>query len=205
MKWTHWMVVVTAASMLVLGGCKGKASTPKELLEKVHEASQKKDVSALADCIEPDAQKLMKDVLGPAEDMQKAIKEAAEAVEKKLGAEEAKPLHSMAGNGENDSPLKRAVQDGKIDWSKINIKEEGDKATVEINGKKADVELKKVDGNWYLAMPAGERPKPEDVQKQAEHMKKAVDGMKQFTKDVNDGKVTKDNYMEAFGKAMSAS
>jgi hypothetical protein len=204
MRRIHWLAAIAVASMLTLGGCKGEQGTPKGLLEKMHEASEKMDAGAMVECMEPEAQKTMKDLVPVMEEMQEAAKEAAAAVEKKIGKDEAKPLLSMAGSSDKSrSPLKAVVKDGKVDWSKVNIKEDGEKATVEVDGKKADVDLKKVDGKWYVAMPETKRPSADESKKQVEQGKKMVAAVKELTKKVNDGKVTKENWTAEFSKAMS--
>jgi hypothetical protein len=209
MKRTYWLGVVAAVSMLALGGCSKQESgsssaqdTAKGLLEKVHEASEKMDTGAMVECMDPDAQKIMKDIMPLFGEMQKAAKEAASAVAQKIGKDEAMPLTAMSGGGESRSPLKAVMKDGKVDWSKVVIKEEGDKATVELDGQKADVELKKIEGKWYILMPKKEQPTADEIKKQADATKKMIASMKELTKQVNDGKITKENWAKEFGKIM---
>ncbi len=201
----HLLVAVAAVSMLVLNGCKGKQGTPRGLLEKAHEAFEKMDAATLVECLEPDAQATMKDLVPVMQDMQKAASEAASVVEKKIGKDEARFFLNLAGKGDKSaSPLRAVVKDGKVDWSKVNIKEAGDQATIEVDGRKADTELKKVDGKWYVAVPEKERPIAEEAKKQVEQGRKMIAAVKELTGKVSDGKVTRENWTAEFGKLRSA-
>ncbi len=225
MKLAQWVVAVVALSMVVVGGCsdkKGAAGSgenssanqgsPKDLLEAFHKCAQAKSLAAVVDLIDPAFQKPMRTMIDAMNTMEAKVESLAKTVESKIDKETADKIREQQKKeGQNGlkSPLETAVKDGKIDWSKVKIEEKGDAATVEIDGKVADVMLKKVNGKWYAAPPAGEKDMtPEKMQAETDKIKGMMDKMVKAVDDVqkkvNDGTIKKDTFEAEYGKAMMA-
>jgi len=210
MRLAQWMLIAAmAGGALVLAGCgsKVKHGSPKELLESFDKAVTAKDVDAAADCVPPDYQKSTKTMLTALKKIEDKNKAVKKTVDSKLGKETAEKVFGKE-DSEDESPLRKAKKDGKIDWNLIKINEKGDEATVEIDGRAvSSLNMVKIDGKWYVK-PGNE--KPEDIAKMAEkagkHADAQVKALSDFEKAVNDGKVTKDNaqqeYFKILGEAM---
>jgi len=223
MKTSQWVVVAVALSMVVVGGCGDKTggsgggatanqSSPKEVLEAFHTRSQAKNLSDVVDLIDPAYQKPMRTMIDTMNAMEAKVESLAKTVESKIDKETADKIRTQQKkNSQNGmkSPMQAAVKDGKIDWSAVKIEEKGDTATVEIAGKTTDVVLKKINGKWYAAPPAGEKDMtPEKMQAETDKMKGMMDKMMKAIDDVqkkvNDGTIKKDTFDAEYGKAMMA-
>lgn len=228
MKLAQWMVVMLAVSLLAAGcgdkdqdkaksgGAAGKggspapaaAASPKDVLEAMHKASQAKDMNALVSYMDPALQPPMKDMLSMLEEMKTKTNALAKVVEEKIGKPQADRIRQQGAMEDKDiSPLAKAVENGQVNWSKIDIKEEGDKATVKVQGDEPFM-IKKVNGKWYAFPPEKENLTPEKMQTQVDAMKKMMTPMgkayDEVAKKINAGTITKENFDAEYGKTMAA-
>ncbi len=223
MKLAQWVVAAVAISMVVVGGCndkKGAAGSgantsanqgsPKDLLEAFHKCAQTESPGAVVDLIDPAFQKPMRTMIDAMNTMAAKVESLAKTVESKFGKEAADKIREQQKKESQSgmkSPMGAAVKDGKIDWSKVKIEEKGDAATVEIDGKVADVVLTKVNGKWYAAPPTGKKDMtPEKMQAETDKIKGMMDKMGKAIDDVqkkvSDGTIKKDTFEAEYGKAM---
>ncbi|MCE5276905.1 MAG: hypothetical protein ABFD92_13655 [Planctomycetaceae bacterium] len=217
MKSARWLFVVVAVAALAAGGCKDKSSTttpsggteakpaakaapkasvnldtPKATLESLDKAVRAMDVDAITACAAPEYQKPVGVMMATLKDIQAKEASARKAVTEKFGKEAADATfqNSMSAS---DTPLKGAMENGKVNWEKVVIKTEGDAATVEIAGKADDdLNMKKIGGKWYVVPnePAAEMAKKAEQAKAM--MSKMGEAYASFEKQVRDGKVEKD-------------
>ncbi len=199
------LLVCCCAAAMLLSACDGGGvdnDSPRGLIESTHKMFQDKDFEGLAGAFPPDHQEAAGVLMGALEDMMDASESLGEVVEKKFDAEKAKMVKS--GPGDISPYAKVTKEDGSLDWSKIKIKEEGDKATVEIDGQATPDPMVKIDGKWYMGVDGGKTP--EELMKEAKEMRtqadKMVKGMGELEEGIKSGKVTKDNFMQEYMKAM---
>jgi len=160
-KPTMLVLVLILGTVFVFGGCGDtkesggtkKASTPKEAIENFRQSILDKDKDAFVACFATcDDTKEMIDCLGAFVITSQDFKAA---MEKEYGKGSATAVKSEIGD----------VQDEK--WiDTITIKEEGDKATATMKGKKQPLELVKKDDVWLIdphSIASGKEMKPEQV------------------------------------------
>lgn len=193
--------VAPTTQPVIMGG----AATPKELLDRLGGGMLKLDIDVVVGSIAPEFQPAVRKLFVGI----KRLAARAEAVKKttadKLGAPTAEKVFKEM-NFADSGPLTAVTTDGKIDWERVAISEQGDKATVKIDGQdQQDILLRKIDGKWYL-LPGQETA--DSMNAQAEQagaafaaMTKAMDAFEQAVKD---GKVTAENAEAEFQKAMMA-
>ena len=92
------------------------------------------------------------------------------------------------------SPLAPAVVNGRVDWTKVSIEEQDDKANIVIAA--GTIKAKKIKGKWHYV---GERGlTSEEVQVRLKEARKLLTGVKVLNqaleKGLNDGSITKDNF-----------
>ncbi len=177
--------------------------TPKEAVEKLNAAVEKKDPKAMAACLaEPFAS--MMDKFAPFQASQKKL---GDAVDKKFGPGSAAEAGLVA---EDEMPF-----EGKAEL--LEVKEEGDKAKGKIkylkNGQPEEkpIEFVKKDGVWKIIPPGAEAVDPKEFEAQVKQMEGLIPKMQaafeKLAGEVEAGKyATKEDfsaaYMEAMGAAM---
>ncbi|MCG3179369.1 MAG: hypothetical protein BIFFINMI_01704 [Phycisphaerae bacterium] len=199
------MVALAAvAGLALLAGCNSyKQSTPKELLESMNKASQKKDFKGMAKLVEPDAQKYYDQMVSKMKEAADKMDDLADLVEKKIDKDKAKEMRDSMTEGPSFITLKKARKDdGSLDFDKIEIKEDGDKATVKVKDSWSSADIKKVSGKWYFVekKSADElKKKVEETEKEFPKMIKALDEIKDG---INKGDIKKDNFDAKCGEIM---
>ena len=211
--WTGCAVLAMIAGLAWVGCGKKEGpgsvsvdqSSAKATMETVAKAFKAHDGKAMAECLPPD----MKDSMGPI--MEAGMEVAAKAdslkktIEAKFGKDVAeKALKGTAAGGQDKGPLSEGLNDdGSVNWDKAKVTENGDTATVEINGKPSKEGLKKINGKWYMDMKdmTPEKAKAEGA-KAAKMAKVMGDAFESVEKQVKDGTVGKDDINKALGEAM---
>ena len=178
-------------------------SSAKATLETMARAFKARDGSAITACLPPEYQETMGRMLVAVMDMLAKSDSLKKAVEAKFGKEAAATAlkGSPADTMSNGGPF---GEDGVIDWTKVKLTEEGDTATVVEDGKSSKETIKKINGKWYMSPPDGmtvERAKQESEQG-VKMMKALGSAMVDVEKQVNDGKIEKDNLQKALGEAI---
>lgn len=201
------LVALLSVVAFSLVACNGdvKNDTAKDALESAHNLIMDKDFMGMVALAPPKHQEAAKIMMGAMEDMIEASESLEATVKSKLGEDVAKGIRSTSDDLK--SPLKSVTkEDGSVDWSKVEVKEEGDKATVVVDGKTQSEKLVKIDGKWYMDMET--EKSPEDFKKDAEQMRgmadKMIKAMGEVEADVQSGKLTKENFKTEYGKKMMA-
>lgn len=179
--------------------------SPRAALESLDSAFKSGDLRVVSSLVPPDFKQATGKRMAAMSNMIGRQAEAKKAVSAKLGDEVANQLWPAESSIAGFSPLGQATTDGKVDWTRINIKEEGDKATVAIdNVDDDDLTLSRIDGKWYVNVGKQSveqaNKEAEDATKSSEKMVKALD---QFVKLVNDGKVTAENAQAEYFKLLA--
>lgn len=171
-------------------------TSPKALLQTLHDAAGADDDAAFAQCMEPSLREITK----ASNEMKRTVKHLFQTMDKKLGTDATKFKSSpafAAGLGEIDV-MAPAVVNGKIDWDKVQIARElNNSVPVSINGNPNVI--KNIEGKYYLStmMPL------DATQSQIallNHLKILVflkQTSEKLEKGLNDGSLTKDNFEQA--------
>jgi hypothetical protein len=179
------------------------ADSPRALLEKLDHSFRAMDVDVVAGCVVPELQDSIRQMMAAERTLRTKTKSTRQAVVDKFGKEVAGRV-LPADRFELDSPLHRAVKDGKVNWELIKITETGDEAAVEIDGDaEKDLAMKRVEGRWYAAPPGLTADKVKEML--ADGLKDMGDRAKafdEFEKKVKSGAVTEKNIDEEFEKCM---
>lgn len=215
MRKVSLVLVVVLCAVLVAGvGCDDESSssgggkttpvstsTPLDTLKTVQEIFVNKDFETLVDVFDPKLGKVMGEMTATMGSVVKKADEVAAAVEAKFGAEKAEMFRKRAGiPSKLDTPMDRATgPDGQVDWSKVEIMEEGDVAKFKVAGRlDNEMVLRKVDGKWYLSPAKPEEMEGEKMQQEVANMKemsaKLLAAMDAVNTAVDDGTLTEENF-----------
>jgi hypothetical protein len=163
------------------------------------------DVEKIAGLAEPTQQEAIKAIAATTQELMAAKESFRRVVEDKIGAEQAK----LVGDGQSmNSPFSKVVkEDGSLDWSKIKITEDGDKAIIEIDGRVYHDRLIKIGSRWYIN--SGDGKSPEEMMKDANEVRdqanKMIAVMTKLEEGIRSGKITKTNFEgEYFGEVLKA-
>ena len=178
----------------------------ENLLLSSHAAMLAGDVQALTMMTEPRFREAAMLSLRDAMEQAAAEGEVARAVQEKLGAEAARPFRRGGDSMAANSPLAPVIgDDGKPDWSRVRVVEEGDRAKITIDGEVQPFEsFVKVDDLWYVApiVRRGAEVTPEAALEQAranhEVALKQTAAMWRFAKAVRDGEATAENLSQKY-------
>jgi hypothetical protein len=181
-------------------------SSAKAAVETLARAFKAHDGVAMAACLPPEYKDIMgpmfvaaMDVVAKGESLKKTVvakfgKEAADAALK------GSPAEGMMNSGPFEGCLNA---DGTIDWTKVKLTEEGDAATLQLEGKGTKETLKKVNGKWCMDLKDMTPEKAKKDGEQASKMMKAMGGaLADVEKQVNDGKVGKDDLQKTLQDAV---
>ena len=93
------------------------------------------------------------------------------------------------------------MENGKVNWQKVSVKQVGDRGEVVINGQTAtNLAMRKINDKWYCE-PAIE--KPADLTKQVQINATIIRGYEAFERKVKAGAVTRENAREEMFKSMA--
>ena len=180
-------------------------SSAKATLETIARAFKAHDGEVIAACLPPEYKDSMGPMMVGMMDVMAKADSLKRTVEAKFGKEVAeKALASSPAGGKSDGPLEGGLNaDGSIDWKKVKVTENGDTATVEIEGKPSTETLKKINGKWCMEMKGLTPEKAKAQGAQGAKMAKAMSkGLEEVDKQVKDGKVTKDDLEKVMGEVM---
>ena len=212
--------LIAAFSMsLALAGCSGgeKAgagrasvdrSSAKATMETLARAFKARDGQAAAECLSPEYRESFGAMLTAMMDGITQAESLKQTVEAKFGKEFAdKVLKGSPSDGlTKNGPLGDCLNDdGLIDWRKAKVTESGETATFQIEGKPTRETLRKIDDKWYMNAPEGltpEKAKTESVQA-LKMMKAQCDAVADVEKQVQAGKIGKDDLEKAMDAAMT--
>jgi len=186
-------VALMLGVVLIVAGCGGKAaSTPKAAIENMVNATKDGDADACVACWDANAeQKKMIRAMGEMLASVKALDKAAEA---KFGKDVwAKAKTPGDGKPGMDTPF------ADVDLNKLTVKEEGDKATVTMEGESKPLSLVKKDGVWKIVVE--DMPEGPQLDMAVKMMKTMADAHKTALDDLGNAKSAED-VMKKLGEEM---
>ncbi len=181
----------------------GDQATPRALLEKAHRAATRTDYALAAQCFEPDLQAWVSRAFAATADVRRKMGDLWYYLETKLEPDDAQMFQRTMDSFSLPSPLAAALDGGAVRWDRVQIQEQGDTATVQIQGRGGAFNLKRVNGQWY-AVTAGERPairaQLEQMERQA---KRQYETLADLELRIENGSVPPAHYAEELGKALN--
>ncbi len=139
-------------------------------------------------------------------------KETADLVEAKIGKTEAGMVRSMQSGItlgpelELRNSISEMATDGKVDWGKVTITDEGDKAHARVANSQTKILMIKVGDKWYLG--EGEGPGQDTLAKEMDGVKtsteKSVKMLDDLQAKVNSGAVNKKNFIQEYSNMINA-
>jgi hypothetical protein len=178
-------------------------SSPKALLLSAHQATVANDYDALMRCVNP----AMRPFVEMGMEMERTTGHLFALMDKKFGkaGDEFKKRAVFGGGGTGlVSPLATAVVNGNVDWAKVSIEEQGDKAKIVVGGESSLA--KKIEGKWYWfgAQELG----PDDIKDGLQRFRKTLATVKAvcqgLEKGLENGSITKDNFDQELEKLTKA-
>ena len=156
-----WVVAFLALCMPMImhAGCatvRGSApvnidqSSPKALAASFHDAVESENYAAMLECAEPASQPEFDRILVAFRRSARKIRAVAKMIEEKIGRDEAEEYRTHLEEFTEFRTLSEAVEGGKVDWSKVKFKVDGNRASATIGGETVGL-YKKIDGKWYIA------------------------------------------------------
>jgi hypothetical protein len=186
------------------------AATPKALLESIATLMEKKAPPQDWLGLQPPANKeLAKTQLELQTRLGARAKSVAALVESKIGKMEAGMIASMQGGVQVGWQLTLINQmdalksEGKVDWDKAKIVENGDKAKAGGPGMQATIFMEKVNGKWYLSASEGIDTLPKDIPLLKETTAKSLKILDVVEQKVNSGAITKRNFIQEYQKIVN--
>jgi len=195
--------------------------TPKQIVETDILAANRLDYDASVRITAPafkDAAKLLGTVLEKVTQLHDRFESLAEAMEKPLGKEAAESVRMQAKqlSPENfkksvASDIVTVCQNGKIDWNKITIEENGASATANWPGRDQPLKMVRLDGKWYSIPDEDMGKTPEEakcnIQRMADAFDKGIAKLDDVIARLHGGSMTQQEFrvvMQDFAKVMQA-
>lgn len=192
------LFVLPLAAMMMLAGCgddiPDDQSTPKAALEKFIAAVEAGNGDKMLEVVEASEEqkpmiRAMGSFFGASIDFEKAAKA-------KFGDE--------WKGGDNDMPGQEFA-DFKSKLDTVEVKEEGDKATLTMPGEKEPMHMVKKDGKWYIKDISEDMPKdPKEVEKAVKMMEAMTKAMKDVRPKIDEKGMTAEKLQQELGAAMMA-
>ncbi len=216
-----------------IGGCKDKASDPspaaapakppagrdaapgasddvaaiKAVLEAMHQAAAKQDAEAGVRCLAPQLQTPMLRMLAVQRPLEPKVRDIASRLEA------IDPLSSTVFSVNvlpvrTPDPLRRALQDGRVQWERVKVEVAGDTATCALSDgadgqdRALPLKFRRIDGRWY-AVPESMDEDPgiiDEMNRSADKMEadrdKTAQALDRLDADLKSGKITQENVRE---------
>jgi hypothetical protein len=187
------------------------AATPKALLESMAgvlgEEGKAEDWLGFQS---PANRELVKTQLEMTSQLEAKAKKVADLVGAKFGRMEAGMVKSMGvfhtgGELVLRYQVSQIAKNGKVDWDKVKITENGDKAQAAIAGLGATIPLVKVEGKWYLGEGEGQETMAKDAEGMKEMIGNLMKVLDQLEQKVKSGQITKANFIQEYSKLINDS
>ena len=144
-----------------LSGCAGSSSgggydSPRALIRALHEAIISGDQETRRLCVAPrDRDRFPMDAALAALGRKyiRKVDVAAKLIEEKLGKEVATRFRRKSLWTMYYSPFDDPAEEGPIQWKRIDIRVEAEKAWVDVDGKEVLQAIKNPDGRWFATVP----------------------------------------------------
>ena len=177
--------------------------SPRSLLETMQKAAEAVDPNVMAACADPAYQKSVKVMYQCMRQFKTSLESLSKSVEAKLG----KTSGTFVIQTMKDTipePLGNAMEDGKVNWDKVKITADGDKATVKVAGD-APFTLMKVNGKWHYGQgPISVEEMAKAAEKVNNQIPKTVKELGDLEDGVKAGTVTKAEFTRKFRDCLAA-
>ncbi|GEM_PF-4488297 len=180
------------------------ADSLKTVVKTVLLSSDKEDLALLCGYVHPDYAARAKEI-GDADRLYAAKLDALlAAVEKRFGKDETRDIRQV-----RDDPRLwhiavprrgAAAGGGSLDWSQVDIQEQGDAATATVKGQNIPITLARVNGRWFVVPRINIPPGFETMT--ADFRKKLSAKLESLTNAVENGQVTRENLKVAFAASL---
>jgi len=159
--------VLTLAAVLLLttflAGCAGNSpgggyDSPRALVRAVHDAAISGDLEMSRMCIDPRYRDMFTSLFARAAEYVRKVDVAAKLIEKKGRKEAANRFRRKYLRIILTSPFDDAVKDGHIQWKRIDIRVEGDKARLGVDGTEIRQAARDHTGRWFVTYSKREIP-----------------------------------------------
>jgi hypothetical protein len=187
------------------------AASPKALLESMAKIlGEEGNAEEWLGFQSPANRELVKTQLEMTSQLEAKAKKVAELVRAKFGKMEANMVKSMGvfhtgGELVLRYQISQIAKNGKVDWDKVKITENGDKAQAAIADIRATILLAKVDGKWYLGEGDGQETMAKDAEGMKEMIGTLMKVLDQLEQKVKSGQITKANFIQEYSKLINDS
>jgi len=197
------VVSIVATSGCHRGGIKSQdvdRVSVRSTVVAMHQAVSNKDYDAILACFAPDYRGSFRGILSASKDYSAKVIETAALIEQRVDAAPAQKLRKEVEEtyrGLLPSPLEGATVDGKIQWERVQIDEQRDYATVEVDhhitpfGKK--FELVRLSGSWYVTPDESAKKFSADAKRMTHAYRQFIKVLDRLQGKIKRGKVTKEN------------
>lgn len=205
-KDTLLLILVAGSALVFVGGCatvRGTApvnidqSSPQGLAVSFHEAVQSKNFAAMLQCMEPSKRGEFDSVLVARRRLAEKTERLAKLIEEKIGRKHAEMYLQKISDTAMFSPFFGPVEDGKVDWSEVKFKVEGNRASASIDGE-TSFHFKMIKGKWYMTRAPQEDTFSGWIMRQA--VRSRLDAMAAAAdhraRGITNGTINKDNFYE---------
>ncbi|MCL2700767.1 MAG: hypothetical protein FWE88_03630 [Phycisphaerae bacterium] len=194
--------------LLVAGGCgTGSLVTPSDRLSPrtlavaAHNAIEIHSHAAVADLTSPAYRKPMRKVLDAIRDYSREADKTAALIAQKVGQAPADRLRKETASFYRQllpSPLQGAVKGDTVDWSRVEIREEGSSvARVFVNGQKGPFHrtfvFMRVKDAWYIEPLDSPKEFAKNAKQLAANYRNAIKALRNVQADIHNGEITPAN------------
>lgn len=184
------------------------AATPKALLESMAELVDQRTQPQMWLGFQPPTRlDLAKTQLELARQLGAKASNLAELVQARIGKTEAGMVRSMQPGVQAGwelilrQQLSQIVKNGRVDWDKAKIVENGDKAEVAVGGQ--PILLAKVNGKWYIGEDEGQDTLAKDIVGIKEMTAASLKILDQTEQKIKSGQITKANFIQEYVKLVN--
>jgi hypothetical protein len=181
------------------------AATPKALLESMAKVlGEDAKPQAWLGFQPPANRQLVKEQFELASQLDAKAKKVAQLVAARIGNMEANMVKSFQGGvtagGEITLryQISQIAKNGKVDWDKVKITQDGDKAQAAIASTGETIPMAKVNDKWYLGEGQGQETLAKDAQGTKELTGQLMKVLDQLEQKVNSGQITKKNFIQQY-------
>ena len=186
------------------------AATPAALLESMARLPAEETPSQVWLGFQPPANLAMgKTQLALALQLGARAKNVAEFVQARIGKLEASMVRSMHKGVQAGWEVMLRYQlsliskDGKVDWNKARITENGDKAEVAVLDAGPTILFARVNGKWYLGDGEGHDSLPKDIEGTKEMTGTLLKILELTEQKIKSGQITKANFIQEYQKLVN--
>ena len=149
-----------------------KQSTAREAIETYCLARANLDTDALGAIVAPDCRKPVVELMNSFKQQLAKQRELADLAEAKFGKDLADSIRDELKDLNKDD--RDLIDNDKVVWAKIDLKEESGKATATLVGQNNPVRLALVNDKWYVLVPECENGSADKIKAEADRQTRAA-------------------------------